>query len=98
MIKAGDTCWYIANQLTALGDARFYAANPSINCHALQIGQAVCLDDCSGNRQYCIQSGDTCYTIWTKAGLSSSTFYSLNPTTNCNALRPGDLVNLSRSC
>jgi hypothetical protein len=99
VVKAGDTCWYIANQLTRIGDARFYALNQGINCHALHIGQVVCLEECTGNKVYCILNGDTCFSIWTKVGISSSTFHFLNPQVNCNALRPGDFLNISRgSC
>lgn len=46
-------------------------------------------------KQYTVVSGDYCYAIWTKYGLSSDTFYSLNPTlsasNNC-AIVPGQVL------
>ena len=95
-VKAGDTCWYIANSFTNLGDSKFYTANPGINCNNLQIGQVVCLDDCSSNKNYCIIAGDTCYGIWTKFGITDTTFYNLNPGINCNFLKPGDIINVGK--
>jgi hypothetical protein len=36
-----------------------------------------------------VVSGDTCYSIYTAAGITSDEFYSLNPGINCNALQVG---------
>lgn len=41
---------------------------------------------------YTIKSGDICYDIWTKNGLTSEQFYKLNPGINCNNLQIGQQV------
>jgi LysM repeat protein len=41
---------------------------------------------------YTVQSGDYCYLIWTKYGLSENQFKSLNPGIDCNNLQIGQQV------
>jgi LysM repeat protein len=98
VVKSGDTCWGIANQVSNIGDAAFIAANPGINCGALQVGQIVCLGGGCGARTYVVQPGDTCWSIWTKYGISEASFYSMNPSLNCGALKVGDVVTVGRTC
>eukprot|EP00884_Botryococcus_braunii_P012498 jgi/Botrbrau1/21249/Bobra.39_2s0043.1 len=43
-------------------------------------------------KYYTVKSGDTCYIIWTTYGLSSATFYVLNPGIKCNNLQIGQQV------
>jgi peptidoglycan/xylan/chitin deacetylase (PgdA/CDA1 family)/ribosomal protein S17 len=51
----------------------------------------------SCSKTYKIQSGDTCYKIWKKYGLSEKQFKSLNSGINCNKLKKGDKVCVSLS-
>jgi len=46
----------------------------------------------SCSKTYTVKSGDTCYKIWTKYGLSESKFRSLNSGISCSNLRKGQSV------
>jgi len=103
-IQSGDSCWKIWTD-NGLSEQELYSLNPGINCNALVPGNTVCVAAGSGggggggggttggcSRSHTIQSGDSCWKIWTDNGLSEQELYSLNPGINCNALVPGNTV------
>uniref|UniRef100_A0A914EFS5 LysM domain-containing protein n=1 Tax=Acrobeloides nanus TaxID=290746 RepID=A0A914EFS5_9BILA len=49
------------------------------------------------DKGYTVQSGDTCWAIWTNNGMSEQQFYDLNPGINCNDLQIGQVVCISGS-
>lgn len=106
-IKAGDTCASIISYYGQLSSS-FYAANPYINCNNLQIGQVICLGTNYGtnngatwstgygcSNSYTVKAGDTCASILAFNGLNSGSFYTANPTINCNNLQIGQVLCLN---
>lgn len=103
-VQSGETCYTIWAKYS-LDEATFYKYNPNIQCLSLQIGQIVCVRStvegastalCPSN--YLVQPGDSCYSIYTKFGLTSQQFTSLNPTLSCSPLLAGLTVNILKIC
>lgn len=44
-----------------------------------------------------VKAGETCYSIYTEAGITADEFAQLNPGLNCNLLQAGDPFTLSSS-
>jgi LysM repeat protein len=62
-------------------------------CLLSQVGQVVCIKPTSTCAQtYTVVSGDTCYAIYTKYGLTEAEFLALNPSINCGSLQVGQVV------
>ncbi|CAL5228206.1 g11293 [Coccomyxa viridis] len=94
-VKSGDSCWSIYTAAGITQD-QFYQLNPGINCAALQVGQEVCIKPTSTCAQtVTVKSGDTCYAIYTAAGLTEAQFLALNPGLDCSALQVGQTVCVS---
>ena len=107
-VKAGDTCWNIMNY-HGIASSTFYGLNPALDCNALQIGKSICLQGAPGapaapgaangcSKTYAVQSGDYCYLIWNKFGLTETEFFSLNQGIICEKLSPGQQVVVKSSC
>ncbi len=82
-VASGDSCWAIWTKY-GLTEATFRSYNPTLDSACdLQVGQVVSL--CAGSsggscsQKYTVVSGDTCWAIWTKYGLTEATFRSMNP-------------------
>ncbi|KAJ7228066.1 hypothetical protein C8J57DRAFT_1147505 [Mycena rebaudengoi] len=99
-VVSGDTCFAIESK-TGVSDAQLHALNPAINsgCTNLQVGQTLCLpvgagggDGCA--KTYTVVSGDTCFTIESKTGVSDAQLHALNPGINsgCSNLQVGQTL------
>jgi peptidoglycan endopeptidase LytF len=102
-IVSGDYCYKIAEK-SGLSLNQLLSLNPGLNCDNLQIGSRVCLarnstrppaTQCS--KGYRIQSGDYCYKIAKKNGLSLEQLLDMNPRLNCTNLRIGSFVCVGRN-
>lgn len=93
-VQQGDTCYDLENA-NGLTDAQFQALNPGVNCANLALGWQLCLAGSPPSsspikkcgQTYSVVRGNTCYAIYTKYHLSSSSFYSLNPGIRCTNLQ-----------
>lgn len=100
-VQPGETCYSIWTKY-ALSDAAFFSLNPTLNCNLLQPGQTVCVAAGTYTTQaptycpgywYSIKSGDTCTSIiYYYNAQNAQSFYTNNPTINCNALQVGSNV------
>ncbi|KAF7291222.1 hypothetical protein MIND_01265700 [Mycena indigotica] len=105
-VVSGDNCWAI-EQRTGVSDATLRSLNPSINsgCTNLQVGQVLCLSSGGstppGNcgNSYTVVSGDSCWAIEQRTGISDATLHSLNPSINsgCTNLQVGQILCLGSS-
>ncbi|PPR06460.1 hypothetical protein CVT24_002621 [Panaeolus cyanescens] len=93
-VVLGDTCPSIAakNSLTSV---QLLALNPNMNCNALAPGDTLC--SFSPSLNICptltkIATGDSCFDVADRAEMSLVEFLSINPSLNCEALFPGNLV------
>lgn len=97
VIKAGDTCWALA-QTAGISVQALIAANPGINCNNLQIGQTICIPfgqptGCPpGTRPHVIVAGDTCYRLAQTYGTTVQAIINANPGINCDNLRIGSTI------
>ncbi len=86
-VKSGDSCYAIWTRF-GLSEAQFRHLNPGLNANCdLDIGQMLCVaapEACP--KTYTVKSGDSCYAIWTKLGLTEGQLRKLNPSLdeNCN--------------
>lgn len=101
-VKYGDICYTIA-QNNGLTLDTFLSFNPNINCYNLQLGQQVCISAGSGNdnsgscsKYYTVISGDICWNIALRSGLTLDQLLSYNPGLNCYALQIGQQICLSK--
>ena len=87
-VAAGDSCSAIAATNSITLDA-LTAANPSVNCGNLQIGQKLCIpSSCSGST-YTVAAGDTCSAIATANSITLEVLTAANPSVNCGNLQIG---------
>jgi LysM repeat protein len=93
-VASGDTCYSIWTQF-GLTQAQFTANNPSQDASCdIDVGQVVCV--ASGTAPsgkptastctdiYTVQSGDSCYSIWTQFGLTEAQLTASNPSIDAN--------------
>ncbi|KAJ6577984.1 hypothetical protein B0H19DRAFT_886426, partial [Mycena capillaripes] len=101
-VQSGDTCSAIAGS-HGLTVAQLLSYNPSINsgCTNLQIAQVLCLGPGGGGggggtctQTYTVQSGDTCYAIAERLGITVDQLHALNPSINsgCTNLSIGQVL------
>jgi len=106
-VKSGDSCYKIwtAHGLT---ESKFKSLNSGINCSPLKKGSNVCVASGSSNASstststsgkssscssfHTVVKGESCYKIWTKYGLSESSFRSINSNVSCTNLKVGTKV------
>ncbi|KAI8919153.1 hypothetical protein DFJ77DRAFT_264623 [Powellomyces hirtus] len=101
--QAGETCWSTWTKVAKLVEKDFLRLNPGVDCNALTNATYLCVEGdlkgkakavpnpswekvCTDTRT--VQTGETCWSVWTKAGLTDVEFYSLNPGIDCNLLIP----------
>lgn len=101
-VKSGDTCDAIIRAYN-LNSYNFYQSNPGIYCQNLRIGQAICISSGSSsvnnvvNSGYSctsyliVQSGDYCYALSQKYGISLDRFVACNPNA-CSNLQIGQAL------
>ncbi|KAJ7636394.1 hypothetical protein FB45DRAFT_741647 [Roridomyces roridus] len=82
-VVSNDTCAVIESK-TGTSDATLHSLNPTINsdCTNLQVGQNLCVSGGSSGsctQTYTVASGDTCFAIESRFGISDTTLHSLNP-------------------
>jgi LysM repeat protein len=103
-VQSGDTCQTISKKFS-LDEATLNKYNPNLQCLSLNIGQLVCVRStiegayvalCPST--YLVQPGDSCFSIFTKYGLTSQKFNSLNPNLSCSPLLAGLTVNILKFC
>jgi LysM repeat protein len=93
-VASGDTCYSIWTQF-GLTQAQFTANNPSLDANCdIDVGQVVCVANGtapSGKPTastctdiYTVQSGDSCYSIWTQFGLTEAQLTASNPSIDAN--------------
>jgi len=101
-VKSGETCYKIWNKY-GLTESKLRELNSGLSCSNLKTGTKLCVSGSSGSSSssckshYTIQSGDTCYKIWKKYGLSESSFKNMNSSIDCSKLRKGDKVCVNTS-
>ena len=91
-VMSGDLCYLIA-QNNGLDVNGLIALNSGLNCYSLQIGQKLCLaggsSSSSCTKYYSVISGDICWNIINKYGITLAQLTSFNPGLNCNNLQVG---------
>ncbi|KAG1719655.1 hypothetical protein EDB19DRAFT_681286 [Suillus lakei] len=97
-VQSGDTC----DAISAVNNASTYqlaAVNSGIidpACDNLFVGEVLCLgitgQDC--NVTHVMQTGDTCYSVATAAGIPINTLLANNPNVNtiCTNVYPGEVL------
>ncbi|KDN35814.1 carbohydrate-binding module family 50 protein, partial [Tilletiaria anomala UBC 951] len=95
-VVSGDTCDAIC-QSKNVPVAQLKQLNSGLNCAGLQIGQSLCLHskeyDCTAT--YAVASQDTCYSIATAKGISTTQLSNDNPGLDCNAIYVGQVLCVS---
>ncbi|MCJ1399326.1 hypothetical protein MMC11_002528 [Xylographa trunciseda] len=84
-VVSGDTCSLIATKF-AITAAQLHAWNPTLDAACdLSIGQVLCVASPTSTaptcpKTYTVVSGDTCYSIYTKLGITDAQLVAWNPT------------------
>ncbi|KIK42206.1 carbohydrate-binding module family 50 protein [Suillus luteus UH-Slu-Lm8-n1] len=97
-VRAGDTCDAIsaANSVSTYQLATVNSGVIDSACDNLYIGEIICLgisgQDC--NVTHVLQTGDTCFSVATAAGIPLNTLLANNPNvnSNCTNVYPGEVL------
>ncbi|CAO4376583.1 unnamed protein product [Caenorhabditis nigoni] len=94
-ISSGDTCWKIARDAKITVE-QLEERNHGVSCDKLSIGDKLCVLT-SSIKPKCltkmkINSGDTCFNIWTARKLSEREFKEMNEELDCDRLTIGKHV------
>ncbi|CAD6884137.1 unnamed protein product [Tilletia controversa] len=96
-VVSGDSCDVICRK-NNVPASQLQQLNSGLNCAGLQVGQSLCLRakeyDC-GTATYTVASGDTCYSIASAKGISTTQLTNDNPGLNCNAIYVGQVLCVS---
>ncbi|CAL8461580.1 g1111 [Coccomyxa elongata] len=96
-VQNGQTCYTIWTA-NGISEAEFYSLNPTVDCAKLQAGQSLCVAGSSScSETHTIVSGDTCYTIWTAAGITQEQLAADNPGLDCSNLQIGQVLCVDNS-
>jgi len=104
-VVKGDTCYKIWTKY-GLSESKLRNLNSGLSCSALKVGTSLCVaGDSSGSSSgssscsttHTIKSGETCYKIWTKYGLTESKLRELNSGLSCSNLKTGTKLCVSGS-
>jgi len=89
IVKAGDTCWDIAQKHNLTVSILQELNPPLIKCSELQIGQKICvkLFNLKIGNVYNVKQGDTCWDLAQKNNISFDDFKKYNPQVDCDNLQ-----------
>jgi LysM repeat protein len=97
VIKAGDTFYLLAQRFHTTV-AAITAANPGVDPYNLQIGQTICIPECTpphcpmGTSPYVIKAGDTYYTLAKRFNTTVKAIAAANPGVDPNNLQIGQTI------